>query len=64
LEGRKIEIGDPRVAQDLGIGIIYQEFNLVPQLSIAENVWISREPMKNKSMHLLDWPEMYRKTQV
>ncbi len=63
-EGRKIEIHNPREAQNIGIGIIYQEFNLVPQLSIAENVWISREPMKNKAMHLLDWPEMYRKTQV
>jgi ribose transport system ATP-binding protein len=63
-EGRKIEIEDPRVAQELGIGIIYQEFNLVPQLSIAENVWVSREPMRNKALHLLDWPEMYRKTQV
>ena len=43
-EGRPIDIHNPREAQDLGIGIIYQEFNLVPQLSIAENVWIRREP--------------------
>lgn len=62
-EGQKIEIHNPREAQRLGIGIIYQEFNLVPQLSIAENVWISREPMKNKAIDLLDWPEMYSRTQ-
>jgi len=41
-EGRPIQIDTPKEAQDLGIAIIYQEFNLVPQLSIAENVWISR----------------------
>ncbi|MCU0503287.1 MAG: sugar ABC transporter ATP-binding protein, partial [Anaerolineae bacterium] len=63
-EGRPIEIHNPRGAQDLGIGIIYQEFNLVPQLSIAENVWISREPFRNRRLQWLDWKEMRRKTQV
>jgi ribose transport system ATP-binding protein len=63
-EGRPIAIHNPREAQDLGIGIIYQEFNLVPQLSIAENVWISREPYRNRALQWLDWKEMRRKTQV
>ena len=63
-EGRPIEIRSPKEAQDLGIGIIYQEFNLIPQLSIAENVWISREPLQNRSLRLIDWPEMYRRTQA
>ncbi len=39
-EGQKVEIREPKDAEKLGIGIIYQEFNLVPQLSIAENVWL------------------------
>jgi ribose transport system ATP-binding protein len=63
-EGRPIVIHNPREAQDLGIGIIYQEFNLVPQLSIAENVWISREPFRNRTLQWLDWKEMRRATQV
>jgi ribose transport system ATP-binding protein len=63
-EGKPIAIHNPREAQDLGIGIIYQEFNLVPQLSIAENVWISREPFRNRRLQWLDWKEMRRKTQV
>jgi ribose transport system ATP-binding protein len=62
-EGRPINIHNPREAQDLGIGIIYQEFNLVPQLSIAENVWISREPFRNRALQLIDWKEMRRRTQ-
>src|SRR5512139_2791794 len=63
-EGQPITIANPREAQKIGIGIIYQEFNLVPQLSIAENVWISREPYRNRSLQLIDWKEMGRKTKA
>jgi ribose transport system ATP-binding protein len=41
--GRRVEIEGPRHARALGIGIIYQELNLVPQLSAAENVFLGRE---------------------
>ncbi|GAC1644102.1 MAG: sugar ABC transporter ATP-binding protein [Herpetosiphon sp.] len=63
-EGQPIDIRGPKEAQDLGIGIIYQEFNLIPQLSIAENVWISREPLQSKRFHIIDWPAMYRQTKT
>ena len=63
-EGRPITIPNPHEAQKLGIGIIYQEFNLVPQLSIAENVWISREPFRNRALQLIDWKEMGRRTKA
>jgi ribose transport system ATP-binding protein len=63
-EDRPIVIHNPREAQDLGIGIIYQEFNLVSQLSIAENVWIGREPFRNRALQLIDWKEMRRRTQM
>lgn len=42
--GRSVEIHGPRHAQSLGVSIIYQEFNLVPQLGAAENVFLGREP--------------------
>lgn len=63
-EGEKVEIHNPRAAQEMGIGIIYQEFNLVPQLSIAENVWLGRHPKKNGALKLLDWTEANRRTKV
>jgi ribose transport system ATP-binding protein len=44
LEGVPVEISGPRHAQALGIGIIYQEFNLVPHLTAAENIFLGREP--------------------
>ncbi|NTU84358.1 MAG: sugar ABC transporter ATP-binding protein [Chloroflexales bacterium] len=63
-EEQRVEIRSPKEAQDLGIGIIYQEFNLVPQLSIAENIWIGREPKALAALRLIDWPALYRKSQA
>jgi ribose transport system ATP-binding protein len=44
LDGQPVHIQGPAHAQALGIRIIYQEFNLVPQLSAAENIFLGREP--------------------
>ena len=43
LFGKDVEIKNPRLAQQLGISIIYQEFNLISQLSAAENIFLGRE---------------------
>jgi len=52
LFGERIEIESPRQAQQLGIGIIYQELNLVPSLTAAENMFLGRE--KTTSLGLID----------
>jgi len=44
IEGKPVEISDPITAQRLGISMIYQEFNLVPSLSVAENIFLGRLP--------------------
>ena len=44
LEGRPVAFRNPREAQARGIAIIYQELNLVSDLSIAENIFLGREP--------------------
>lgn len=44
VNGQPVDTVDPARAQELGIAIIYQEFNLVPYLSIAENIFLGREP--------------------
>jgi ribose transport system ATP-binding protein len=61
-EGKKVDIRKPKDSEELGIATIYQEFNLVPDLSIAENVWLGREQFRNKTLHLIDWKEMYKRT--
>jgi ribose transport system ATP-binding protein len=43
LDGAPLGDPSPRQAQDLGISIIYQEFNLIPALSVAENIFLGRE---------------------
>jgi erythritol transport system ATP-binding protein len=43
LEGQEIQLNGPRDAARRGIGIIYQELNLFPNLSVAENIFMTRE---------------------
>ncbi len=47
LEGQEVEIQNPRMAQELGISIIHQELNLMPHLTVAQNIFIGREPRSN-----------------
>lgn len=44
LSGDVVEIIGPRQAQQLGISIIHQELNLVPELTVMENMYLGREP--------------------
>jgi ribose transport system ATP-binding protein len=44
LEGNPVVLETPQKAMGLGINIIYQELNLVPQMSVAENIYLGREP--------------------
>jgi len=46
LDGAEVRIDSPRRAQELGIAIIYQELNLIPALSAAENIYLGREPRR------------------
>lgn len=43
IDGTPVEIQSPAQAQRLGIATIYQEFNLVPGMSVAENIFLGRE---------------------
>src|SRR4051794_37039306 len=46
LDGEEVSFGHPQEAQAQGISIIYQEFNLLPQRTVAENVFLGREPKR------------------
>jgi ribose transport system ATP-binding protein len=47
VQGDEVEIHRPSDAQELGIAIIYQEFNLTPNQTVAANIFISREPRRS-----------------
>jgi simple sugar transport system ATP-binding protein len=42
LDGREVEIGSPRAAQQLGIGMVYQHFTVAPGFTVAENLLLAR----------------------
>ena len=49
LEGKEVTFKSVRDAGEQGIGIIFQELNLFPNLNIAENIFIAREIKKNRA---------------
>ncbi len=52
LEGKHIAPRTPPDAQRLGVSAVHQEVNLIPQLSIAENIFLGRQPMR---LGRVDW---------
>ena len=58
IEGNPVEIHDPVHARALGINIIYQELSTVENLSVAENVFLAREPLRRGG--LIDKARMRR----
>jgi ABC-type sugar transport system ATPase subunit len=59
-DGEEIEFTTTQHSQDAGIAVIYQEFNLVPELTVAENIFIGREPRRLAGL-LIDYPELNRR---
>lgn len=60
IEGRKVTIPNPKVAENLGIGIVHQEPTLVPNMTVAENLFLNKEITKNGIV--LDTKEMKRQS--
>jgi ribose transport system ATP-binding protein len=62
-KGKEVHINDPRAALHLGISIVHQELNLMPHLTVAQNVFIGREPRAGLPF-VLDDKAINEKTQV
>ena len=59
MDGEEISPRTPQEAQNVGISTVYQEVNLCPNLSVAENVYIGREPKKGGR---IDWKTINQKS--
>jgi ribose transport system ATP-binding protein len=57
LRGEKVTATGPRAMIDAGVSVIYQELNLVPYLSVAENIFLGREPRRPGGF--IDWRKMW-----
>lgn len=55
--GKETTFTGPKSSQEAGIGIIHQELNLIPQLTIAENIFLGREFVNRFGK--IDWKTMY-----
>ncbi|MCO7572851.1 sugar ABC transporter ATP-binding protein [Pseudomonas chlororaphis] len=60
LKGRPVVFDTPLAALQSGIAMIHQELNLMPHMSIAENIWIGREQLNG--LRLIDHRAMHRCT--
>ena len=59
-KGEKLSAFGTKTMLDRGVSVIYQELNLVPHLSVAENIFLGREQMKSNTP-LIDWKQMHQK---
>ena len=62
LAGRRLQLRSPRQALEHGIAMIHQELNLMPSMSVAENIWIGREPVN--AFGLISHRELHRRTRA
>ncbi|MEK3890817.1 sugar ABC transporter ATP-binding protein [Bacillus sp. FSL K6-3431] len=61
LNGSRIEPKTPQEAQKLGVSTVYQEVNLCPNLSVAENIYIGREILKKGR---INWGAIYERSSL
>ena len=45
LDGNPIQFPSPQAAKNVGIATVFQELSLIPQMTVAENIWLTREPL-------------------
>ncbi len=60
LHGSAVQLSSPRHALQNGIAMIHQELNLMPFMSVAENIWIGREPVN--ALGIISHRELHRRT--
>ena len=63
LDGQKVDIADPNAAEALGVAMIFQEFSLVPTLTVAQNIFLKREPRRASGL-VIDDAEAVRRARA
>lgn len=63
INGKSVEIDSPLKGQKEGISIVYQELKLAPSLSVAENIFMGRIPVKKvmgAQTNIIDWTKLHK----
>ena len=50
LDGQPVQFSSPQAAKKAGIATVFQELSLIPQMTVAENIWLTREPLNTVGM--------------
>lgn len=58
LDGKAAHIASPKDAKDMGIAVVYQEFMLAPDLTVAENIFIDKLTSKSK---IINWRKLKKR---
>lgn len=45
LDNKPVHLSSPQAAKNLGISTVFQELSLIPQMTVAENIWLAHEPL-------------------
>src|SRR5512137_1066745 len=61
LDGHAVHFSSPHAAKNVGISTVFQELSLVPYMTVAENIWLTREPLKRGGF--VDHQDTRRKTE-
>jgi len=61
-EGHQVTLYNPMVARQNGVATIFQEFSLIPSLTVAENIFLGRLPVGNGKQGFVNWPQMKEKS--
>ncbi len=61
LDDHVVQFASPYAAKRMGISTVFQELSLVPQMTVAENIWLTHEPLKRGG--LIDKQTLRRKTE-
>ena len=62
LEGKPVVINSPQGARKAGVSTVYQEVNLCPNLTIAENLFLGHEP--RTALGLIDWKKIHKEAVI
>ncbi len=60
LDGQPTTFSSPQAAKKAGISTVFQDLSLIPQMTVAENIWLAREPLRGGGV--IDRTEIRRKT--
>jgi len=60
IEGKEVELTTPKHAQEMGIAMIHQELSPIPEMTVAENIYLGREPRQGP---FVDYKKMYEMTE-